>query len=114
MTKPNTTGSAKWPWCRFWLRARSLIAAIYILGYLVLMDTHRPTSVFPRGNDYYESSFRWAPKQHASKDERGPRTQIPEATIFNVFYPPIDSIYFGLFPRPSSERETLRSMGYYQ
>jgi len=87
---------------------------IYGVGYFVLMDSHRPTSQFRGANDYYESSFRWAQKRHASKGDAGPETRIPEVTVFNFLYAPLDKIFFRIFPRPDVEIEELRSIGYYQ
>ena len=97
-----------------WLRAIAVVLLLYIIGYFVLMDRHRPTSPYPTANEYFESSFRWAAQQRASKDNSGPKTPFPEVTIWNVFYKPLDKTFFLVFPRSTSEREGLRAIGYYQ
>ena len=92
----------------------SVLTLLYLVGYFVLMDGHHPTSPYPRANDYFESSFRWAAKQRASKDLNGVETPFPAVTFWNVIYVPLDKVFFHLFPRPTAERERLRAMGYYK
>jgi len=90
------------------------VVALYVVGYLVLMDKHRPTSPYPNASDYFESSFRWAAPGKASKDASGPNTQFPTVTIWNIVYRPLDKVYFRLFPRSASEIEHLKSIGYFR
>ena len=98
---------------RSWLQVLAVLLVLYMVGYFVLMDRHRPTSPFQRANDYFESSFRWAAKQRASKDNTDPETPFPEVTLWNVIYDPFDKVFFHMFPRPTAEVEKLRAMGYY-
>jgi hypothetical protein len=87
---------------------------LYLAGYFILMDVHRPTSPYRNSNDFFESSFRWAPHTRASKDNTGQETPFPEVTIWNIIYRPMDEVYFRLTKRPPEEVEKLRALGYYR
>lgn len=110
---PTTQRAARRPWLFGYLVA-VLLLLLYVGGYFTLMDTHRPTSLYLRASDYFESSFRWAKRTRASKDDSGPETAFPEVTIWNVIYRPMDKLYFHFFPRSSNEVERLRAIGYYR
>jgi hypothetical protein len=114
MSTPRTTKYSQRLRWRLWLQVVLVTLILYVVGYFALMDRHRPASPYPRANDYFESSFRWAAKQHASKDNTGPETTFPEVTFWNVFYNPLDKVFFNVFPRPTAERQRLREIGYYQ
>ncbi len=96
-----------------WLRLLALVLLVYVGGYFVVMDVHRPTSPYRVGNDHFESSCRWAPATRASKEEAGPPTVFPKVTVWNIIYRPMDKLYFKLFPRTRDEVERLRALGYY-
>jgi hypothetical protein len=106
-------GTSRIPRWRFWLRVVVILVLLYIIGYFAMMDRNLPTSPFRAASDYFESSFRWAPKQRDGKGA-GPETQFPEVTIWNIIYKPFDKVYFRLFPRPHTEVERLRELGYYR
>ena len=105
--------SAGWQcWARFCLVALPALFAVYVLGYFVLMDRHRPTS--PAGAFVrFESSFRWAPREQA---RARPTYQTPWGcvTTWNILYQPMDRLWFQHFPRSQQETEALRKMGYYR
>ncbi len=99
-------------WVRFCLVAIPVILAVYVAGYFVLMDRHRPTS--PAGAFVrFESSFRWARREQA---RARPTYQTPwgSVTTWNILYQPLDRIWFQHFPRPQQETEALRKLGYYR
>ena len=100
-------------WAKFIVVAVPVFAVGYLAGYFVLMNRHLPTSHVRTDAGYFESSFRWAPRQHISKGE-GPRTGCPEATILNIIYRPLDQLYFEHFRRSDAEVERLRALGYFQ
>jgi hypothetical protein len=109
----NTLRESLTLWARFTVVTVPLAVIVYFTGYLVLMNRHLPTAHFRNDDGYFESSFRWAPKQHISKGE-GPRTGCPEVTILNIVYRPLDRLYFKYFQRSDAEVERLRALGYYQ
>ncbi len=89
------------------------MVVLYVVGYFASMDRQRPTSPFRAEDDYFESSFRWAGKRLAGRDT-GPETPFANVTIWNVVYRPVDKVYVHFFPRPKTEVERLRKLGYYQ
>jgi hypothetical protein len=100
-------------WAKFSVVAVPLLLVAYLAGYFVLMNKHLPTSHFRTDAGFFESSFRWAPRQHVGKGE-GPRTGCPEVTILNIIYRPLDQLYFKFFRRSDAEVERLRALGYYR
>ena len=108
MNTPRTINVLRWSGWRLWRLVVLVTLMLYVVGYFVLMDRDWPTSKYPRANDYFESSFRWAAKQHASKDNTGPETTFPQVTFWNVFYNPLDKVFFNVFPRPTAERQRLK------
>jgi hypothetical protein len=97
---------------RFCLVGIPVILALYVAGYFVLMDRHRPTS--PAGAFVrFESSFRWAPREQA---RARPTYQTPwgSVTTWNILYQPMDQLWFQHFPRSQQEAEALRKLGYYR
>lgn len=97
-------------WMRFFLVAVPLVLALYVLGYFVLMNRHRPTS--PAGAFVrFESSLRWAPRER----QRDSTCETPWGTVttWNILYQPMDQLWFHYFPRSQQERDRLRNVGYY-
>ena len=99
---------------RSWLCVLGAFGLAYVIGYVAVMNRHLPTSPIRAENNYFESSFRWAPKMRAGKEGTGPETQFPEVTFWNVIYTPMDRVYFAVFPRRNADVERLRELGYYQ
>ena len=115
MNETRTATKPKTPRWKFWLRVVCAVPVFYVVGYFALMDRHRPTS--PLGAyGYFQSSFRWVGNESIQKPSMPAPvpTPHPGVTVFNVIYEPMDRLYFRLFPRPQSEVERLREIGYYR
>ena len=100
-------------WLRFGAIAVPVLLAVYVLGYFMLMDRHRPTS--PAGAFFcFESSLRFAPREWVYKAETPYETPWGSVTTWNIIYQPMDQLWFRYFPRSQPERERLREIGYYR
>jgi len=100
-------------WLRFGALAVPVLIAVYVLGYFMLMDRHRPTS--PAGAFVrFESSLRFAPREWVYKAQTPYETPWGSVTTWNIIYQPMDRLWFRYFPRSQPERERLREIGYYR
>ena len=101
-------------WLRFGAIAVPVLLAVYVLGYFVLMDRHRPTS--PAGAFVrFESSLRFAPREWMDKGgQRTYQTPWGSVTTWNIIYQPMDRLWFRYFPRSQQEYQRLREIGYYR
>jgi hypothetical protein len=100
-------------WVRFCAVAFPVLLGVYVLGYFVLMDRHRPTS--PAGAFVrFESSLRFAPREWVYTAQTPYETPWGSVTTWNIVYQPMDRLWFRYFPRSQQERERLREIGYYR
>ncbi len=100
-------------WLRFTTVAVPIMFLAYVLGYAVCMDRQSPTN--PGGTfQHFPSSFRWAPREWVRRASIAYATPWKQATIWNLIYSPMDTLYFYLFPRTRAEEERLRVLGYYK
>jgi hypothetical protein len=92
-------------------RSLPVIIAVYVAGYLVLMDCQVPTH--PAGGRKFESSLRWAHKEWVRKAIPPHQTPFGPVTTWNLIYAPMDRVWFHFFPRSPESVERLREAGYY-
>jgi hypothetical protein len=100
----------RWLW--FIGRALPVILAVYVAGYLALMDRQVPTH--PAGGRKFESSLRWAPREWVHKAVPPYKTPFGPATTWNLIYAPMDRVWFHFLPRSPESVERLREAGYYR
>ncbi len=107
----GSSGQRVREWMQFSAFAVPVLIAAYLLGYLALMDRHRPTSPsaeFVR----FESSFRFAPREWVHKAQVPYQAPWGSVTTWNILYQPMDRLWFHYFPRSQQEIAHLRKLGY--